>query len=131
MSLRAYLTLMVFGTVIAVATFFLVLYRVDPVTAGVPGFGFFYLSLFFAICGLVSIFGFLARVVLHHEELLSRMVWLSFRQAVFLATLALVALALHAHGLLFWWNSLLLVAVGTVAEFIFITIERRPVSAKG
>lgn len=126
MSLRAYLTLMAFGTLVAAATFFLVLFRVDPATAGPLGFSLFYLSLFFSVCGLVSILGFLARVAIHRDEMLSRLVGLSFRQAVLLAALGVGALALHARGLLSWWNSLLLIAAVTVAEFVFISLEKRP-----
>ncbi len=126
MSLRVYLTLMSFGTVVAGATFCLVLYRVDPATAGALGFCLFYLSLFFAICGLVSILGFVARVFMHRDEMLSRLVGLSFRQAVLLSALAVGGLALHAHGLLSWWNSLFLIAAVTVVEFIFISLEKRP-----
>jgi hypothetical protein len=126
MSLRAYLTLMAFGTIVAAATFFLVLFRVDPAAAGVLGFALFYLSLFFVICGLISIFAFLARVALHREEMLSRLVGLSFRQAVLFSLLIVGALALHAYKLLSWWNSLLLVAAVTVVEFIFISLEKRP-----
>jgi hypothetical protein len=127
MSLRAYLTLMAFGTIVAAATFFLVLFRVDPAAAGALGFSLFYLSLFFSVCGLVSIVGFLTRVSLHRDEMLSCLVGLSFRQAVLLSALAVGALALHARGLLSWWNSLLLVAAVTVIEFIFVSVEKRSV----
>lgn len=128
MSLRAYLTIMGFGTIVAAATFFLVLFRVDPATAGTLGFVLFYLSLFFAVTGAVSIVGFLIRVLMHREEMLSRLVGLSFRQAVLLAALAVGALALHARDLLSWWNSVLLVAAVTIVEFFFISLEKKPVN---
>jgi hypothetical protein len=117
---------MVFATVLAAATFFLVLFQTDPATAGVFGFSLFYLSLGFALCGVVSIAGFLVRVLLHRDEILSRLVGLSFRQAVLLCTLAVIALMLHARDLLSWWNSALLVIVVTIIEFIFISIEKKP-----
>jgi len=126
MSLRAYLTLMAFGTIVAAATFFLVIYRVDPAAAGALGFTLLYLSLFFTVCGLVSILAFLVRIAVHRDEMLSRLVGLSFRQAVLFSALIVGALALHAHALLSWWNSLLMVAAVTVIEFIFISLERKP-----
>lgn len=128
MSLRAYLALMGFGTLVAAATFFLVLFRVDPGNAGLLGFSLFYLSMFLAIAGAVSILGFVIRVLSHQGEMLSRLVALSFRQAVLLSALAVAALALHSHGLLSWWNSVLLVAAVTVIEFFFISLERKPVT---
>jgi len=115
-----------FGTVLAGATFFLVLFRVDPATAGALGFSLFYLSLGLTLCGAVSIVGFLVRVLMHREEMLSRLVGLSFRQAVLLAALAVGGLALHARDLLSWWNSILLVVVATIIEFIFLSLERKP-----
>jgi hypothetical protein len=126
MSLRAYLTIMGFGTVVAAATFFLVLFRVDPDAAGALDFVLFYASLFLLIAGLVSISGFLARVYMHRDEILSRLVGLSFRQAILLSAVAVGALGLHSRGLLSWWNSLILVVAVTVAEFIFISFDKRP-----
>ena len=128
MSLRAYLAVMGFGTILAGATFFLILFRVDPATAGTLGFALFYGSLFLALSGAVSIVGFLVRVLSHREEILSKLVGLSFRQAVLLSAMAIGALALHARDLLSWWNSILLVAAVTVVEFIFISLEKKPTS---
>jgi hypothetical protein len=128
MSLRVYLTIMGFGTIVAAATFFLVLFRVDPSSAGTLGFVLFYLSLFLAVAGAVSIVGFVVRVFMHRDEMLSRLVGLSFRQAVLLAAIAVGALALHARGLLSWWNSLILVAAITIVEFFFISLEKKPIN---
>ena len=115
-----------FGTVLAGATFFLVFFRVDPDTAGWLGFAFFYLSLGLVLSGAVSIIGFVVRVATHRGEMLSKLVLLSFRQAVLLSALVIAALMLHSHDLLSWWNSALLVIVATIVEFIFISLERKP-----
>lgn len=127
MSLRAYLAIMGFGTLTAAATFFLVLFSVDPITAGILGFSLFYFSLFLAVAGAVSILGFIVRVLSHRDEILSRLVLLSFRQAVMLAALTVGALALHSQGLLSWWNSILLVAAVTITEFFFVSLERKSI----
>ena len=114
------------GTVIAAATFALVLFRVNPETAGLLSFALFYLSLFLTVTGLISIVSFLVRVVARREELLSRLVALSFRQAVLFALLAVSALALHSRHLLSWWNALFLVAAVTLVEFFFLSLGRQP-----
>ena len=62
--------------------------------------------------------------------MLSRLVGLSFRQAVLLSALAVGALVLRSRDLLSWWNCLLLIIVATVVEFIFISLERKPKSAE-
>jgi len=119
-----------FGTILAGATFFLVLFRTDPATSGALGFTLFYASLGLTLCGAVSIIGFLLRVMMHRDEMLSRLVGLSFRQAALLSALAVGALVLRSHDLLSWWNCLLLIVVATVVEFIFISLERKPKSAE-
>ncbi len=126
MSLRAYLAIMGFATALAAATFFLVLFRVDPFSADTFNFALFYASLFLSVAGVASIAGFVIRVYLHREEMLSRLVSLSFRQAVLLSAMGVGALALHARGLLSWWNSLILIVAVTVAEFILISMEKKP-----
>ena len=125
MSLRAYLAVMGFGTILAGATFFLVLFRVDPATAGWLGFALFYFSLALTLSGAVSIVGFVVRVAMHRDEVLSRLVGVSFRQAVLLSALAVVALILRSRDLLSWWNSILLIVVATIVEFIFISLGRK------
>jgi len=128
MSLRAYLAVMGFGTILAGATFFLVLFRVDPQTAGWLGFVLLYLSLGLALAGAVSIVGFVVRVAAHRDEMLSRLVTLSFRQAVLLSAVAVGSLILRSHDLLSWWNSALLIIVATIVEFIFISLEKKSVN---
>jgi len=125
MSLRAYLCVMGFGVVLAGATFFLVLFRVDPATAGWLGLALFYFSLFLTLAGAVSIIGFVVRVLLHRDEMLSRLVGLSFRQAVLLSALAVGALMLRSRNLLSWWNSIFIILAVTVVEFIFISLEKK------
>jgi hypothetical protein len=126
MSLRAYLALMGFGTVLASVTFFLVLFRVDVDTAGASGFAMFYVSLFLAITGAISLLSLSVRSLNRRGEMLSRLVGLSFRQAALLSALAVGALALRAYGLLSWWSALLAAAAVTAVEFLFISLDNRP-----
>lgn len=123
MSLRAYLALMGFGTVLASATFFLVLFRVDVDVSGASGFAMFYLSLFLAITGVISLLSLSVRAFNRRGEMLSRLVGLSFRQAALLSALAVGALALRAYGLLSWWSALLGASAVTAAEFLFISLD--------
>jgi hypothetical protein len=126
MSLRSYLVVMGLATVVAAATFFLVLFRVDPATAGALGFTLFYASLFMTVVGALSMLGFMARVLMHRTELLSRLVHVAFRQSVLIALLVTGSLLLRAAHLLTWWNSLMFVAVLSLMEFFFLSLERHP-----
>src|SRR5512135_355638 len=98
MSLRTYLSVMGFGVVLAAATFFLVVFRTEPASAGWLGFTLLYLSLFLTLVGAVSIIGFVVRVLMHRDEMLSKLVTLSFRQAVLLSVIAVGALMLHSRS---------------------------------
>jgi len=115
-----------FGTILAAVTFFLVLFRVDPSSSVWLGFTLFYLSLGLTLAGVISIVGFVLRVAIHRDEMLSRLVGLSFRQAVLLSALAVIALILRSRDLLSWWNSILLIVSATIVEFIFISLGRKP-----
>ena len=90
------------------------------------GFTLFYLSLGLTLAGVISIVGFVLRVAIHRDEMLSRLVGLSFRQAVLLSALAVIALILRSRDLLSWWNSILLIVSATIVEFIFISLGRKP-----
>jgi hypothetical protein len=131
MSLRAYLATIGLATVLAGATFALVLFRTEPASAGTFGFILFYCSLFFTVCGILSLGGFLVRILLHRTELLSRMVGIAFRQAVLLSVLVVGTLFLRSQHLLSWWNSLFFVVVLSVIEFLFVSLERPKRVASG
>lgn len=122
MTLRYYLILMGLGTALAWGTVALIVTMVDPASTQVVVFGVFYASLFMALTGTFSIMGFASRVVvLRKYDLIARQVAISFRQAVMLALLIVVALFLQGRSLLTWWNALLLVALLTVLESFFVT----------
>ena len=118
-----------FGTLLSWAAVGLIVTMVDPTETQAIVFGIFYASLFLALTGTFSIIGFASRVVvLKKYTFVSRQVGISFRQAIMLALLLVVALWLQGRSLLTWWNALLLVALLTVAESFFVTATtRKPV----
>lgn len=127
MTLRQYLLLMGVGTAIAWAAVGLIVGTVDPTDTQPVVFGVFYASLWLALTGTLSIIGFVLRVALLKKQLVvSRHVAVSFRQAVLLSLLVVVALFLQSRSLLTWWNALLIVAALTVLEFFFISAKVRP-----
>jgi hypothetical protein len=124
MTLRQYLILMAAGTALAWAAVGAIIFTVDPSAAPTIVFAVFYASLFLALTGTLSIVGFLLRIFLLRKQLVvSRHVAISFRQAVLLALLIVIALFLRSRSLLTWWNALLIVAALTVLEFFFISTK--------
>lgn len=125
MTLRQYLISMSLATLIAWLAFALVLFLVDPASAEIAGLIIFYVSLFLAILGTISVLGFFLRVKLHKGEvILPREVAGAFRQGFFLSFLFVSALYLQSKDMLVWWNIVLLVGAVTILEFLFISYRR-------
>ncbi len=124
MTLRQYLALMAVGTALAWTAVGLIVGTVDPTDTQPLVFGIFYASIFLALTGTLSVIGFLLRAALLRQQfVVSRHVAVSFRQAILLALLIVVALFLQSKSLLTWWNALLIVAALTVLEFFFISAK--------
>lgn len=116
MNLKQYLATMIFSTLLCWAAWVFVIINIDPFQTGAMGFAFFYISLFFALIGTISlmIFG-IYRLFGVREMPLFRHVRMSFRTACVLSVLALVGLYLQSMSVLGMFNALLF---GTVCMVI-------------
>lgn len=125
MTLRLYLALMSFATLLCWVAWLFVIFYISPTEGGFLGLFFFYLSLFFSIVGTGSVIGFhIRRLVLKDEEIIFRHVRHTFRQSIILATAVIVIFMLTAASLLFWWNFIMLVLFFLFIEFILFTNRR-------
>jgi len=105
MTLRQYLTIMLLATIFCWIAWWFVISNVDPFQGDGLGFFFFYLSLFLAILGTLSLLTFVVRKILSRQNLpMFRYVQKSFRDAIFIALLVVLLLFLQAQGYLHWWN---------------------------
>lgn len=102
----------------------MVVTQVDPGTGGTPAFVYFFVSLFFALLGTIYLFGYVLQTRIIGRQAVLQSVRSSTRQALLFATLLTVSLALQGWRLLTWYNALLLVALLTFIELLFITRER-------
>jgi len=125
MTLRQYLILMSISAVFCWIIWALVLYLIDPTETGLLGFVFFYLSLFLALAGTLSVVGLLLRMKFGKGELIFKTVTISFRQATMLAFLVIGGLLLKSKNLLTWWNVLFLVLALTVLESFFLSYKKK------
>jgi hypothetical protein len=107
MNLRQYLATMIFSTVLCWAAWIFVIINVDPFQTGAIGFVFFYISLFFALIGTISIMVFgVYRLFGSREIPLFRHVRMSFRTGCILSVLALAGLYLQSLSVLSLFNTL-------------------------
>jgi len=124
MSLKQYLFVMIFATVLAWIGWIIVINSVNPETSGLEGITLFYVSLLLALVGTFAVLGFGLRSLTQKEELPYRLVLLSFRQSLFFSLLIVGVLMLKASQALRWWNVLLLVIVLTLMEFVALSLHR-------
>ena len=124
MRFRTYIYFMIVGTVLAWIGWGFVLFTIDPQEAGFLGLALFYLTLFVACIGVLATVGVLYRIkFLKRKELLSREVKISFRHGVMVSLVGVIALALSAQGLLFWWNFIALIVLVAAIEYGFLLVN--------
>ncbi len=124
MSFRWYVILMGVGTALAWISWIFVIQSMNPDEAGLTAFLFFYLTLFLACVGTLSMLGLIYRVGIRRRyAMLTREVRASFRHAILLSFGGLAALWLSANRHLTWyWLLLLIVAIAGI-EYVFLVIQ--------
>lgn len=120
MTLRRYLLTMLLTTLVCWAAFVTVLFRVDPFTAGTIGLLLFFVSLFFALWGTLSLLGFVLRFIILKNIVPFRYIGVSLRQSLWFAILIDLSLFLISQELLLWWMLVLLVLGLVILEGFFL-----------
>lgn len=120
MSLRKYLITMLLTTLVCWVAFATVLFKIDPHAGGTIGFTLFYIALFFALWGTLSLLGFLVRYFLKRQVVPYMHIGISLRQAFWFATIIVLSLILVAEELFVWWMGLILITGCTVLEGFFL-----------
>jgi hypothetical protein len=119
--MKTYNLFMILATFLAWLGFFIIITNLDPTEASFTVFLLFYLVLFLGFLGLFSLLGFWFRILwLRRRGVPRMMVAESFRQALILATVLIIALWLQAARVLNWWTTALLVILGTALEFFIL-----------
>ncbi len=121
MTIRAYLWGMRFCTLVALGSLILVVYRINPEKDGIPGQTLFYISLFFFITGIATLFLFWLRRTFSKNEVVYANVGISFRQGVFVALTVLVLLILQSFRILVWWDGGIVLAGVLLIELWFLS----------
>lgn len=121
MTLRAYLAIMSFTTLICWSIFAFVVRSVNPDITNLFGFILFYASFFLALSGTAALVGFLFRFVGLKKELVFYSVKSAFRQSFLFAFLIISVLYLLSKNLFTWLNLFILIFGITVLEYILLT----------
>ncbi|MDD5489829.1 MAG: hypothetical protein PHP25_04080 [Candidatus Moranbacteria bacterium] len=121
MTVRSYLWGMRFSTLAALAALGAVVYYVDPIRDGLLGRALFYISLFFSITGLATLFLFWIRRRWNANEVVYQNVGLSFRQGMLVALAVSAMLILQSFRLLLWWDAGIVIAGALLVELWFLS----------
>jgi len=111
-------------TLFAIASTILTIFNYNPFKSGVDVFIYFYLALFFAIGGILSLIIFWIKYYITSNQTVYNQFWPSVRQG-FLVSLAIIML-LFFKGLkiLDWWIGIPIVIVCLLFELFFRTKRR-------
>lgn len=130
MTISRYLISMIVGTLLSWGAWFLVIFQTDPTDANFLSFIIFYISLFLALVGTLSIIGFSARAIFNKaKEPYFRQVKKAFRHGLLFSLLVIICLVLQSQRMLNWWNLLILVMLVVFFELYFLT-GKTPQTAK-
>jgi len=121
MTIRAYLWGMRFCTLLALTGLGFVIFFVDPERDGIPGQTLFYISLFFSITGIATLFLFWLRRNFSKDEAVYANVGVSFRQGMLIAFCFCALLILQSFQLLVWWSGGIVVAGVLLIELWFLS----------
>jgi len=119
---------MIISTLLCWLALVFVIINIDPFQANTLGFVFFYISLFLALIGTISLVIFLFYHLFGLRELpLFRYVQISFKQSLFAAVFTTVLLYLRGKGYLNIWNTMVLIGV----FILFISFSLSLKSSRG
>jgi len=124
MTLKSYLFVMVFLTVICWGIFLFVASLIDPTVTSWVGVSLFYLSLFLALSGATALIGFIFRFVALKKELAFNLVKVAFRQSFLFSLFIVIFLILKSQQLANWVNLLLLLIIFTILELFLISYKK-------
>lgn len=124
MSLKKYLIVMALSNAVLWIAWLLVVANLDPTESGRVALTLFYASLCLALAGTFSLIGFFFRALAFRQTPIFRHLGVAHRQGFLLAGLVTAALLLQASRLFAWWNALILVAIASSIEYLFLNYQR-------
>jgi len=128
MGQKKYSLIMFLTTLLAWLAFFIVLNNFDPQEANTLVFFFFYFTLFLSIFGSLLSLLFQIRFWKNKKRKRERIIILeSLQQAILISLVFIIALILQASRILTWWNTILLIIVATMFEFVILAFKTKKV----
>ena len=121
MTLGKYLLSMTIVSLVCWLGWVIVLIKIDPFSAGVFGFVFFYITLFFALVSSLSVLGLVFRLWLVKDQIVIKQVSTALRQGVLFSLLIVGSILMIGLDLFTWLNIVLLIGILAALEFFFLS----------
>ena len=121
MTLKSYIWGMRITALFSIGALVSVVFFVDPEANGTAGKLLFYLVLFLVLSALFNLMLLRFRKNMTNQETAGLNIYLSFRQGMLLALLAVGLLILQSFRMLVWWDGLLLLAGIFLIELYFLS----------
>ena len=118
MLLRLYLYTIFFLTLIFWATSSIFIFYINPFKSDTTILSIFFVSLFSALFGTITLLGFYLRIKFTKKEAVFEYLKLSLRQGALIAALALGILGFFALGIFTWWTAVLFFIIIILLELI-------------
>lgn len=126
MNLLQYSLLLLTGTVVAWASFFFVLFGIDPLALGTIGFILFYITSFASLAGTFTSCATLIRARHAPHRPIEYLVATSFRQAFLFSSLILLSLFLLSQESFTVFNMILLIiGLGAIEGIYLFFLEKK------
>jgi len=126
MTFKQFLLTMLAATVVVWLIWIFILFSIDPMTSSWLNFIFFYFTLGASLTGTLTVSGAAVRRRFRPNDLVSRQVLASFRQAVWLSIILIVALILLSQDVFHLWIITMVIFVFALVELAFLSARRRP-----
>ncbi len=121
MTLRTYFLGMIISTVLCFFSLILIIFYVNPETAGLVGAVLFFLMLFFSLSGLFALLGFYLKRKFFKSKIEFGQIGTAFRQGVLLSLIFTGMLMLQSIGMLFVWSAILFIIGISLLELYFMS----------
>jgi len=123
MTIRKYLFLLVFITIISWVLWFLVISFIDPSTGSALAVSLFYLTLFLGLLGTFSLFGYWLRMLTARQEMTRQRLNITLRQGILFSLLVNISLYFKAHDKLSLITVLITILILSLVEFFFLSLN--------
>ena len=117
---RQYLLTIAVTALISWLAWGMVVLKLDPYESQSMALGLFFISLFFALIGSFTLFGFGLRQWIGKNKVYYHHLSVSLRQGLLLSFCTLLCIGFLIMGVLKWWNGLLVITIAVLIE-LYIT----------